>query len=415
MNAPVSAATRPLADRLASLKPSDPNYAPRAVESLLAEAIDLQASDVHLLPGDGGLELIYRVDGVLRPAAVFPAELAPNLVARLKVLADLLTYRSDVPQEGRIRFEGRDVELRLSTFPTLHGEKAVVRVFGGAGRYQRLADLGLPEEVARPLGRLLGETSGSILVTGPAGSGKTTTLYAALREIAATGSVPRSLVSLEDPVEVAVPGVAQTQVQPSQGFDLGTALRFVLRQDPEVIMVGEIRDRATAEASFQASLTGHLVLSTFHAGSAAEAVGRLSDMGIEPYILRSSLLAVLNQRLFRRLCRCSRESDAPADALGLPVAPVRVAVGCQQCRGTGYRGRLLVVEMLTVDRSELGRAILSRGDTAKLERLAREAGMVDRWQRACDVLRAGETDPAEVRRVLGWSAHHPPADRPILP
>lgn len=397
----------PLADRLAAIQTSDPNYAPRAVDALLAEAIDQEASDIHLLPGDRGIDLIFRVDGVLRPMAVFPPQVAPNVVARLKVLADLLTYRNDVPQEGRIRLAGREVELRLSTFPTLYGEKAVVRVFGGAQRYRLLDDLGLPDDVARRFRGLLAETSGAVLVTGPAGSGKTTTLYAALREIAATSALPRSLVALEDPIEVAVPGVAQTQVHPSAGFDLGTALRFVLRQDPEVILVGEIRDRATAEAAFQASLTGHLVLSTFHAGSAAEAIGRLSDMGIEPYILRSGLLAVLNQRLFRRLCQCGRESRAEEDALGFPVHPVRIPTGCDRCRGTGYRGRVLVVEMLQVERSELGRAILSRSDTDTLERLARESGMVDRWHRVCDLLRAGLTSPAEARRVLGWSPTAP--------
>jgi type II secretory ATPase GspE/PulE/Tfp pilus assembly ATPase PilB-like protein len=177
-----------------------------------------------------------------------------------------------------------------------------------------------------------------------------------------------------------------------------------MRQDPEVIMVGEIRDRPTAEAALQASLTGHLLLSTFHAGSAAETVGRLLDMGIEPYVLRSGLLAILNQRLLRRLCACARPSDAPEDRLGLPVERVMLPRGCAACGGTGYRGRFLLVEMLALSRSELARAILARSDTAMIERLAVEGGMLDRWQRACRAVGNGLTSPAEVRRVLGFSA-----------
>jgi type II secretory ATPase GspE/PulE/Tfp pilus assembly ATPase PilB-like protein len=327
---------------------------------------------------------------------------SPNLLARLKVKAELLTYRTDVPQEGRIR-DADDVEMRVSTFPTLYGERAVVRFFAGSGRYQRLEDLGLPGDVLGPLRRLLEETSGAILATGPAGSGKTTTVYACLRELAARSAGQRSLVTLEDPIEVAVPGVAQSQVNPAAKLDLATGLRFLMRQDPEVIMVGEIRDRETAEAALQASLTGHLMLSTFHAGSAAEAIGRLSDMGIEPYLLRSGVLAILSQRLLRRLCSCARTSSSIEDRLGLPVETVRLPVGCEECGMTGYRGRFLLVEMLTPERTELGRAILSRSDAATLERLAVEAGMVSRWQRAYDAVRAGLTSPAEVRRVLGFA------------
>jgi type II secretory ATPase GspE/PulE/Tfp pilus assembly ATPase PilB-like protein len=257
------------------------------------------------------------------------------------------------------------------------------------------------------LAAALAETSGAILVTGPAGSGKTTTVYACMRELAAGcpagAAPPRSLASLEDPIEVAVPGVAQSQVHPAVGFDLATGLRFLMRQDPEVIMVGEIRDRATAEAAFQASLTGHLLLTTFHAGSAAEAIGRLSDLGIEPYLLRSGILAILSQRLARRLCRCARASDDPAARLGLPVQEFRLPVGCEACRGTGYEGRIVLVEMLRPQPTELGRAILSRSDAATLDRLAVQAGMVTRWQRACQAVRDGLTSPQEVRRVLGFS------------
>jgi type II secretory ATPase GspE/PulE/Tfp pilus assembly ATPase PilB-like protein len=392
------------ADReLASLDPRDPQFATEMVDRLLAAGRAYRASDLHLQPTAGGLEVKFRVDGVLHPAGRLPSALAANIVARLKVLAELLTYRTDTPQEGRIRACDGEVELRVSTFPTLYGERAVVRFFGGSDRFQALGDLGMPEEILGALSRLLRETSGAILATGPAGSGKTTTIYACLRELARPGEVVRSLVSLEDPIEVAVPGVAQSQVDPAVNLDLAGGLRFLMRQDPEVIMVGEIRDRATAEAAFQASLTGHLLLSTFHAGSAAEAISRLSDMGIEPYLLRSGVLAILCQRLLRRLCDCAVAGSDPDARLGLPVRQFRLPSGCASCGGTGYRDRLVLVEMLTAERTELGRAILSRSDAATLEKLAVEAGMVSRWQQAYRVIEAGLTSPAEVRRVLGFA------------
>ncbi|MEN6448917.1 MAG: GspE/PulE family protein [Thermoguttaceae bacterium] len=402
-----------------------PDDAPRVVDAVLAAAAEAGATDIHLQPGPAGLEVKFRVDGVLQTVAMAPAQVAGNVIARLKVLAGLLTYHTDRPQEGRIRWVpvgqvvslprqsrqmdnlpggeakvNRETEMRVCTYPTLHGERAVVRLFGGDGHYLRLDDLGLPVDVLHPLRRLLGETSGAILVSGPAGSGKTTSVYACLREMACAG---RCLVSIEDPVEVAVDGVAQSQVHQPTGLDLATGLRFLMRQDPEVIMVGEIRDRATAEAAMQASLTGHLLLSTFHAGSAAETVGRLLDMGIEPYVLRSGLLAILNQRLLRRLCKCARPSDSPDDRLGLPVERVMLPQGCPACGGTGYRGRFLLVEMLPLSRTELARAILSRADTAAIERLAVEGGMLDRWHRASQAVADGLTSPAEARRVLGFS------------
>lgn len=392
-----------LESELVDLDRQDPQYAVRVVDRILAIGRRQGASDLHLQPTATGMELRFRIDGVLQPAGGLPAALAPNITARLKVLAELLTYRTDVPQEGRIRAPGSDVEMRVSTFPSLFGERTVVRFFAGAKQYQRLEELGLPEDLLSALRRLLGETSGAIVVTGPAGSGKTTTVYACLRELAGAGDARRSLVSLEDPVEAPVEGVAQSQVNPGAGFDLATGLRFLMRQDPEVIMVGEIRDRGTAEVAFQASLTGHLLLSTFHAGSAAEAIGRLSDLGIEPYLLRSGVLAILTQRLVRRLCSCARISQHPLDRLGLPVDEVRLAVGCQVCRGTGYQGRLLLAEMLIPERSDVGRAILSRSDATDLERLAVAAGMVTRWQRAYSMLRAGLTSPQEIRRVLGFA------------
>lgn len=390
---------------LAGMDPKDKRFASDAVALVLEEAQRAGASDVHLQPGPEGLDLRWRIDGVLQPAALLPPAVAPNVVARLKVLAELLTYRTDTPQEGRIRSAAGEVEMRVSTFPTLHGEKAVVRLFAETGRYQELVDLGLPGEIQAILGRLLGETSGMILLTGPAGGGKTTTLYACLRELAAAWQGRRSLASLEDPIEVAVPGVAQSQVNPAAGFDLAIGLRSILRQDPEVIAVGEIRDRVTAEAAFGASLTGHLVLSTFHAGSAAGAVGRLSDMRIEPYVLRSGLLAVVAQRLVRKLCpSCRKESTDPTDFLGLEVSRASLPGGCPECGGTGYRGRVLLAELLLPGHGAVARAILDRTEVSRVEEAAVAAGMRTRWDRAREAVQAGLTSPAEVRRALGFAA-----------
>jgi general secretion pathway protein E len=392
-----------IAETLSSLNSADAQYATRFVEILLAAGRDRGASDLHLQPTPEGLELRWRVDGVLIGLGTYPSGIAANVIARLKVLADLLTYRNDVPQEGRIRTEDAAMEMRVSTFPTLHGERAVVRLFSGKLQYRELRELQLPDEILTRLRTLLDATSGAILVTGPAGSGKTTTLYACLHELERASGGARSIVTLEDPIEVAVPGVAQSQINASAGFDLAAGLRSVLRQDPEVIMIGEIRDAATAEVALQASLTGQLVLSSFHAGSAVEAIGRLLDMGIEPYMLRSGVLAIIFQRLVRKLCQCSRPSGGEDELLGLPAREARVAVGCPACAGTGYLGRTVLAEMLSIDEGTLAQAIVAGTDVATLEQFALRSGMVDRWQRAQRAVEAGLTSPAEVRRVLGFS------------
>ncbi len=396
--------------QLLAIPVAHPEYAVQFVDLLIDAARAARASDLHLQPTDQGLQLRWRLDGVLQVVGVYPPTSAAQVVARLKVLADLLTYRTDVPQEGRIRGQRvapdmADVaalDLRVSTFPTLFGEKAVVRLFASEGQLLRLGDLGLPDDIARRLSELLNESSGAILVTGPAGSGKTTTAYACLRELRATYSDARNLVSIEDPIEVAVAGVAQTQVNEHAGFDLAKGLRFLLRQDPEVILIGEIRDAPTARTAFQAALTGHLVLSTFHAGSAVSAISRLLEMELEPYLLRSGVLAIVNQRLVRRLCRCAQPGQATEQSLGLPVHSFSLPQGCDICRHTGYRGRALVAELIVPGDSKLGPGILAREDSDQLEQRAKECGLVDRWQRACALVENGVTSPAEIRRVLGW-------------
>jgi len=387
---------------IAGLSPASDRFVPELVERTLSLARECQASDIHLVPVAGGksLHMLWRIDGVLHQVAVVD-KVAPNIIARLKILSELLTYRTDVPQEGRIRTGDESVEMRVSTFPTVHGEKAVVRLFVGSGSYRYIEDLGLPPDLDEELRRCLNQTSGALLVSGPAGTGKTTTLYACLRNLLRDATHPRSLCTLEDPVEALVPGAAQSAIKPDAGFDYATALRSLMRQDPEVIMVGEIRDRPTAETVFQASLTGQLVLTSFHAGSAAEAVGRLFDLGVEPYLLRSGLLGVLSQRLVRRLCGCARPATSAEDALGLAVTRCRLPHGCERCGQTGYSGRLLLAEALNPRLPELGRAILTRTDSDALEQAAVAAGMQTILQRAVTAVDAEQTSPVEVRRVLG--------------
>jgi type II secretory ATPase GspE/PulE/Tfp pilus assembly ATPase PilB-like protein len=404
MNHPSVAVAGNISEQLRQLDSSNAEYATKFVDQLLTAARANSASDIHLQPTPQGLDVRWRLDGVLQPIGCFPRGEAADIVNRLKVLAELLTYRNDVPQEGRIRHQQPGhVEVRVSSFPTLHGERAVVRMFAALGEYLYVDSLCLPDKTTERLQLLLSETAGAIVISGPAGSGKTTTAYACLRELVRAADHGRSIVSLEDPIEVAVDGVSQSQVNSAADFDLAAGLRSLMRQDPEVILVGEIRDRETAEATFQASLTGHLVISTFHAASAAGAISRLSDMGIEPYLLRSGILGILCQRLVRQLCECKQPAAEDPKELGLPATKAWTAVGCPQCLGSGYRGRLVLAEILESSATELGRAILSRDDSRKLEQLAIQAGMVPIRQRAVHAVETGQTSPQEVRRVLGFS------------
>lgn len=376
---------------------------PELIDKLLESARQQGVTDVHLVPREASLEVFWRMNGVLHLIAEYPHELKSNIVSRVKVLAELLSYQSEVPQEGRIRTGDEGFEMRVSTFPTLFGEKAVIRLFVGSGEYRDLDSLGYPAAISDQLKQSLHETSGVMLLTGPSGSGKTTTAYACLREIVAGSPFQRSLSTLEDPIEAVIPSASQSQIRPQRGFDYSIALKSLLRQDPEVIMVGEIRDVETAQLVFQAALTGHLVLTTFHSGSAAEAISRLMDMGIEPYQLRSGLLCVLNQRLVRVLCDCSEESRDPEQKLGLDVEQFRVPRGCDQCDGTGYRGRMPIAELLTLERQTVRQAVLENRDSSSVEASAIAEGMKSRWEAAAERIEAGLTSPAEVRRVLGFT------------
>jgi type II secretory ATPase GspE/PulE/Tfp pilus assembly ATPase PilB-like protein len=286
----------------------------------------------------------------------------------------------------------------------MYGERAVLRFFGHDKEFTTLDALGNQPAVTDKIRAALAETSGAVLITGPAGSGKSTTLYACLRHLVSTNDNARAIVSLEDPIEVPVDGVTQSQVNLQAGFDLKTGLRSLMRQDPEVIVVGEIRDRDTSEFAIQAALTGQLLLGTFHADNAATAVTRLIEMGIEPFLVRSGLIAVISQRLLRTLCRCSRESTDPADFGGLPVERVRLPVGCQDCNQTGFIGRVIVSEYLELRTGPLGALILRKADSRELYRAAEQAGMATLLAQATALVREGRTSPSEVYRVLGASS-----------
>jgi len=388
--------------RLKSMNPALAAYATEAVDALLDFANAVGTSDIHLQPCQTGLDVRFRHDGVLQPIAVVPTGIASSITARLKVLADLLTYKSDIPQEGRIASPQHGREIRVSTFPTMHGERAVLRFFGHQRDFATLEELGNPPQLTARIRDALVETSGAMLISGPAGSGKSTTLYACLRHIVTSTNGSRSVVSIEDPIEVPVAGVAQSQVDQASGFDLKMGLRSLMRQDPEVIMVGEIRDRDTAEFAIQASLTGQLLLATFHSDTSAGAVTRLIEMGIEPFLVRSGLITVVTQRLLRTLCKqCARESTDPADFFGMEVDRARVPTGCPQCNGTGYRGRAMISEFLDVRNDQVGKAILRKADSRELYRIAIDNGMTPMFMQAGSLVREGRTSPAEVWRVLG--------------
>lgn len=381
------------------LSPRDSNFAVKFVDATIRAALQYRASDLHFHPVRGGLEVRWRLDGVLQPLGVYPSGETTDVVARLKVLADLLTYQSDVPQEGRIRQAPSGVEMRVSTFPTLFGERAVVRIFTGQTQH-RINELGLAPSIAQSLKSQLAASGGALIISGPAGSGKTTTACACLREIVVASSGQRSLVSLEDPIEVALDGVSQSQVNPQAGFTLESGLKSLLRQDPEVIFVGEIRDQATARLVMQSALTGHLVITTFHAGSAAGVIARLLDWRIEPYQLRSGILSILSQRLLRKLCECSKTVVGEIELMGGRLSGARTAVGCEKCAGTGYLGRLLLAEWLDLTAPEASQ-LISAQDRGEIESLAIQMGMQPIRENGLSAVTQGWTSPEELLRAIG--------------
>jgi type II secretory ATPase GspE/PulE/Tfp pilus assembly ATPase PilB-like protein/8-oxo-dGTP pyrophosphatase MutT (NUDIX family) len=351
----------------------------RLVDQLLAEAISAGASDLHLEPEEQGIAVRHRVDGVLRPVRTLPRSVAPSLVSRVKILSGLDIADRMRPQDGRARVAvfGTVIDLRVSTLPVSHGEKIVVRVLDGNAGLRTLESIGFDDGDLRRIRSLLEQREGLILVTGPTGSGKTTTLYAALREIQLRGV---NVVTVEDPIEYRLPGVVQVQVHDRAGLTFGAALRSIVRQDPDVILVGEIRDRETAEIAIQASLTGHLVLSTLHTNDATSAVTRLIDIGVASYQIATAVKGVVAQRLVRRVCEeCG-------------------AVGCDACEGLGYRGRRAIAEIL-VTSPEFERRVAAGASTESLTDAARANGCISLWESGLSLVRKGETTMDELRRI----------------
>jgi type II secretory ATPase GspE/PulE/Tfp pilus assembly ATPase PilB-like protein len=374
------------------------------VDHVLERAATAGASDVHVEPAGDRLLVRIRVDGVLRELIELPPHAGAALGSRLKVMADLDIAVKRRPQDGRavVRLGDRELALRVSTLPSVTGEKTVVRILDPANAERNLGDLGMGEVTARSFRELLERAHGVVLVTGPTGSGKTTTLYAALGRL---DRATRNVVTLEDPVEYRLRGLTQVQVHRKAGLGFASALRSVLRQDPDVIMVGELRDRETAETAMAAALTGHLVLSTLHTNDAPSAVSRLMDMGAPGWLISAGLIGVLAQRLARRLCRhCAsvRAADAAElAALGLPASsvPVGRAHGCARCHGSGYSGRVGIFELLVLEPG-IRERITGKPGADGIREAALAAGMVPLAHDAWDKVRAGETTIEEVRPFL---------------
>ena len=377
----------------------------RYVNLLVRDAYDAHASDIHLEPTRNGLAARFRLDGVLMPAPEPPGRLHHAVVSRVKLLAELDIAERRRPQDGRIRvkLESRELDLRVSTVPTMYGESVVLRLLDHGGRPVALDELGMSPAVHGTMRRLAQRPHGMLLVTGPTGSGKTTTLYAALQMRDASRE---KIITVEDPIEYQLAGVAQVPVHRQAGVSFASALRAILRQDPDVVMIGEMRDRETAEIAVQAAMTGHLVFSTMHTNDAVGAVPRMLDLGLPEYLVASTLEGVLAQRLVRRVCPACRVPYAPAPEqvaalAGQPIMGVTLTrgAGCAECRGTGFRGRIGVFELLIID-DDLREAITQRAPRSRMRSLAADGGMVplrtDGWQK----VQAGHTTVEEVLRVI---------------
>ncbi len=375
----------------------------RLINAVLTEAVKDNASDIHIEPFENRLVVRFRVDGVLREVLTSRRALAPLVVSRIKVMSKLDIAERRIPQDGRIslRIAGRAVDVRVSTLPSGHGERVVMRLLDKQAGKLDLEQLGMSKETQDKFNQLIGKPHGIILVTGPTGSGKTTTLYSGLEEI---NDDTRNIMTVEDPIEYYIDGIGQTQVNTKVDMTFARGLRAILRQDPDVVMVGEIRDLETAEIAVQASLTGHLVMSTLHTNTAVGAVTRLRDMGVEPFLLSSSLVGVLAQRLVRMLCKDCRRTEEPTERernlLGLSAtdrAPVFKPVGCKECGGSGFRGRTGIYELIALD--DAMRTMIHDGASEQeLEAFARTLGPGIRDDGRFKVL-AGDTTLEEVLRV----------------
>jgi general secretion pathway protein E len=379
----------------------------RLVNSLLFQAVKDRASDIHIEPFERDLTVRFRIDGILYDIISPPKRFQPVIISRVKIMSGLNIAEKRLPQDGRIRIRlaGKDVDIRVSTVPTAYGERVVMRLLDRSATLLHLEELGLIGHKQEVVSHLIKQPHGIILVTGPTGSGKTTTLYAALSKINTTD---KNIITIEDPIEYQLHGVGQIQVNPKIDLTFASGLRSILRQDPDVIMVGEIRDVETATIAIQAALTGHLVFSTLHTNDSCGAVTRLLDMGIEPFLVSSSVMAVMAQRLVRRVCPSCREAYAPTleeiRQLGLSAdrfeghTVFRTGAGCQECKRTGYRGRTGIHELLVVD-DDIRALVMKNADAASIRRAATAKGMSTLREDGADKLLAGVTTVDEILRV----------------
>jgi general secretion pathway protein E len=381
----------------------------RLVNQIIAQAVETRASDIHVEPNVDAVLVRYRIDGVLRTAQTLAPGLRAAVTSRIKIMAKLDIAERRLPQDGRIKIavRGVDIDFRISTIPTAFGESVVMRILDRSRVELDFAKLGFTDAHVTAFADLMNQPNGIVLVTGPTGSGKTTTLYTALK---ALNSSERKIFTVEDPIEYQLAGINQVQVQPGIGLTFPHALRSILRQDPDIIMIGEIRDLETARIAIQASLTGHLVFSTLHTNSAAATITRLIDMGVENYLIASTVKGVEAQRLVRKLCRhCARQHESAVywaetfardvrDLAALGAADIRQPGGCSQCGGTGFAGRSTIAELLFVD-AEIHRLVLSSASDAEIDAAARERGMISMYANGAHKVWRGETTVEEVLRA----------------
>lgn len=375
----------------------------KVVNLLVIRAIRERASDIHLEPAEDHLGVRFRIDGVLRKINPLPKHLQGAVVSRIKILAKLDIAEKRRPQDGRIqvRLENRDIDLRVSSFPTAFGENVVIRILDKTGFLLGLPQLGLADNELKRLDKIIRRPHGIMLITGPTGSGKTTTLYAILNAI---NSAEKNIITIEDPIEYQLPLIRQSQINPKAGLTFATGLRSILRQDPDIIMVGEIRDIETAEIAVNAALTGHLVFSTLHTNDAPGALTRLDDMGVEPFLIASSVVGIAAQRLVRVLCeKCKEKYEPPKELLKeLNISGDKgnfyKPKGCSYCDDVGYKGRVALFELLSVS-EQLRKLILSRASSDEIKAVARREGMVTLWEDGIGKAKQGITSLEEVIKV----------------
>ncbi len=403
-SAPMPAAPRP-ASRLDVSAKNGKASVISLVDMIIRQAHEEGASDIHVEPEEKMLRIRYRVDGVLHEASTAPKELESEIISRLKILSEMDIAETRVPQDGRMKINtgDQDIDIRVSSVPTVYGENLVLRLLKDSKKVPDFVSLGMSAEMRQIFETLIQKSYGMILETGPTGSGKTTSLYAALNRI---NSVERNIITIEDPVEYKLPMIRQIPVNAKAGLNFANALRSILRQDPDVIMVGEIRDHETAEIAVQAALTGHLVFSTLHTNNAATVITRLADMKIEPFLVAASVIGAISQRLVRRNCDKCREPEVPnavhLKALKIPEGGTIKAFkgrGCHHCRQTGYKGRVGIFEILRMD-EEIRKKIISGADVSDIEEAARKNGFKSMREDGIDKIQEGVTSMEEVVKAV---------------